>query len=652
MHNTMTHHYVRSRLSLSLLIVVVSLASALIGCGAPQRSNSVDFLWTSGKGRRSTQGTSRAKVSISPNSDRRVRIAVVEDRAMQTGQMMRASVWVAATQAALAVDADLSRWRTMVELDTNGMRVDGPSAGALLTASMMAALRGLPVKATVTMTGTVNPDGTVGPVGGIPQKLRAAAAVGKKIIGYPTGQQFSRDHRSGRMVDLQKLAAKLGIKAVEVDDLYEAFELLTGERIVRPAALSKAQMSLPATVESAVQNRAQAWIRGTAKIYRGYIKALGPKGKKGRWLRKALTHLESAKSFLNEGSPAAAYRDAQHAFLWADRAALLKTYVRATSKGRLQNVEKMYGRARKNVLGKMAKLYVSLRKAKPRNEGDVASLTNAFEAANQAMRAMRDADFEYKIAHRHWSKASKGALNDKELMRFRVKLYQPLAKIASCNLHTGESKHHLRFRDKRGKTERILAEDIDHLADGLRGAALANLAYFEATVIKPFADAKGLSLAAMKTRWKGRTYRNAMMAGQIRRDNGKVLKPGSLPHAVAELATALHIYHAGAALVARHYSIKLKGKPGAFVKVGRRKAFRTMLETAELAARQHAARALRITGAVPVASKLAYQLGRDIRDSSSLTDKFAALRAFWSASLHSRLVVMLHRIRSNRSTPS
>ena len=636
----------------ALLCAALAALTLLGGCGAPQRNNAVDFLWTSGRGRATTEGTSRARVSISPNADRKVRIAVVEDQAMQTGQMMRASVWVAATQAALAVDADLSRWRTMVELDTNGMRVDGPSAGALFTASMMAALRGKGVKSDVTMTGTVNPDGTIGPVGGIPRKLRAAAKAGKKVVGYPTGQQFSRDPRTGKMVDLKRLAGKLGVQAVEVNDLYEAYELLTGDRIDRPEALSKAQMALPPHVNQAVQGRAKAWIKGLVNIYKRYQKMSPPNAKPSSMWTKAAKLLKSAKTHLNEGSPAAGYRDAKRAFLLGDRALVIRKYVRATAGGNLVGADQMYKQIRSTIIERMGKLYTHLRASKPHHESDVITLTDAFEAANESMREMQNAAFAYKLAKRDWARAMRNKADPKAMRQVRYELYRPLGKMAACNLHAGEARHHLRFRDKSGKVERILAEDISHLAHGLRGAANANLTYFEATVLKPVADAKGMSQAAVRQKWRGKTYRNARMSNSVRKANNKLLRKGTLAHAVAELATALHIYHAGAALVAQHYSVKLKGDESNFTRVGRRKAFRMMIETAELAARQHAARSKRITGRVPVAAQLAYQLGRDIRDSANLTDKFAALRAFWRSSLHSRLVVMLHRIRATRQGAS
>jgi predicted S18 family serine protease len=80
--------------------------------------------------------------------------------------MWRTSGWTAALVATTLLDLDLGRYR--ISFDLTGL-VDGTSAGALTTSGLLALLvdHG-PLRADTTMTGTINPDGTVGPVGGIP----------------------------------------------------------------------------------------------------------------------------------------------------------------------------------------------------------------------------------------------------------------------------------------------------------------------------------------------------------------------------------------------------------------------------------------------------------------------------------------------------
>ncbi len=66
-----------------------------------------------------------------------------------------------------------------------------------------------------------------------------------------------------------------------------------------------------------------------------------------------------------------------------------------------------------------------------------------------------------------------------------------------------------------------------------------------------------------------------------------------------------------------------------------------MLERAEVKAREHAARARRVTGEAPIASRIAYQIAQSFHASTDLDDKVAALEQYWRSSLLSMLVVLL-----------
>jgi uncharacterized protein len=66
--------------------------------------------------------------------------------------------------------------------------VDGPSAGAAITIAIIAAITDEDLNEGVYMTGTINSDGTIGPVGGIPEKATAAAESGARRFLVPEGQ--------------------------------------------------------------------------------------------------------------------------------------------------------------------------------------------------------------------------------------------------------------------------------------------------------------------------------------------------------------------------------------------------------------------------------------------------------------------------------
>ena len=66
--------------------------------------------------------------------------------------------------------------------------IGGESAGAATTLLAMAMLNGYTIKNDSVITGTINPDGTIGPIGGVYAKAQAVAEQGYKNFLVPTGE--------------------------------------------------------------------------------------------------------------------------------------------------------------------------------------------------------------------------------------------------------------------------------------------------------------------------------------------------------------------------------------------------------------------------------------------------------------------------------
>jgi predicted S18 family serine protease len=75
-----------------------------------------------------------------------------------------------------------------IEAEESVEVVDGPSAGAAITIAIMAAINNQTLNQTVFITGTINPDGTIGMVGGLIEKAEAAASANATIFLVPRGQ--------------------------------------------------------------------------------------------------------------------------------------------------------------------------------------------------------------------------------------------------------------------------------------------------------------------------------------------------------------------------------------------------------------------------------------------------------------------------------
>jgi uncharacterized protein len=98
------------------------------------------------------------------------------------------SIQTAREVAANYTHANLSNIDLIYSVETNASVIEGPSAGAALTISTIAALEGKQLPHNVMITGTINPDGTIGPVGGITAKASAAKDIGATIFLVPQGQ--------------------------------------------------------------------------------------------------------------------------------------------------------------------------------------------------------------------------------------------------------------------------------------------------------------------------------------------------------------------------------------------------------------------------------------------------------------------------------
>ena len=129
----------------------------------------------------------------------------------------------------------------LFEIRANTYIVEGPSAGAAMTIAAYAVLTGKKPAKDVVITGAIRPDGTIGPVGGLPEKLRAAAEHGIKYFLIPKGERYYeyvepqkkvyepvpgvvvvRKTYVRRVIDLYELGKKLGVQVIEVSNIEDA----------------------------------------------------------------------------------------------------------------------------------------------------------------------------------------------------------------------------------------------------------------------------------------------------------------------------------------------------------------------------------------------------------------------------------------------
>jgi len=244
------------RVALYALCLVVMLGALAVA--APAREVSVDALWYGMRADGPKGGASTVIVGVEPNPRGSLRVGFYEDVAGGSGTTWRASGWMASVMAYLTVGVDLSQYR--ISFDVAG-QIDGPSAGGLLTTALLASLLGDTVRPDATMTGIINPDGTIGPVGGIPHKIDGAAERGKKLVLVPYGQRFDVDMKLKRPVDLVERGRARGVEVREVRHLVEAYAALTGRALPLAKPTGDPLPEVSPAVQAKVRDRAQGLFR-------------------------------------------------------------------------------------------------------------------------------------------------------------------------------------------------------------------------------------------------------------------------------------------------------------------------------------------------------------------------------------------------------
>ncbi len=161
---------------------------------------------------------------------------------------LQGSARIAATVASdvLGINQKLYDFYYIIEI--NSPVIGGPSAGGALTVATIAAINHWEIMPGVVMTGMIDPDETIGPVGGIPAKLRAAAANRATVFLIPQGQlvmnitKFNVTMRNSSIahnvseetIDLGQLGKELNVNVKEIETIQDAVLEFTGHDISRP----------------------------------------------------------------------------------------------------------------------------------------------------------------------------------------------------------------------------------------------------------------------------------------------------------------------------------------------------------------------------------------------------------------------------------
>lgn len=188
--------------------------------------------------------TASISVSVSPEGEGGVYL----DTQPLTGTDMQGSARIAARVAASLTGYAVDQHDFYFVVRSDSPVISGPSAGSVMALAATVALENAHrapdeprwnITEEVLVTGTINPDGSIGAVGGILEKAEAARDAGASLFLVPEGQGqlAQQDTSTGETstVDVGEYCeTELGITCQEVGHLKDLVELATGHRFVQP----------------------------------------------------------------------------------------------------------------------------------------------------------------------------------------------------------------------------------------------------------------------------------------------------------------------------------------------------------------------------------------------------------------------------------
>jgi len=616
-------------------------------------------------------------VEVAGNPGGRAPVRFAETVSGGVGDGWRAAVWMALLSASAVLDVDPFSLRVSVEADD---AVDGPSAGALTTVAIMAAVRKEPFLPNAVMTGTVNPDLTIGPVGGIPEKVLAAAKAGKRRIGIPVGQNRALSLRTGRVVDVVALAQKHRAKVFILRDVTDAYEAMTGVRIAVPKVLTPAQMALPDWLGTVFDEEAGRILDQVADAQRDLRELFARVPNTDGYSRlkaaraRLLQDIGNVRKLIGKKDPVSAvYRatGVHHSHFRLTTSMLLQM---GRDLGRWEYVGKLLRNLRMTVAATLESTVPEWQAYVAQDPIEVPYVVDTFEALLHAIRGMHDARrvlsqhtaLRRLVQEEGYVPPNARAVKTEALWDFTRNLIDGQSNLLLGRAYFAVGQAWLRRNPRRAGSKRIPRDVVRDLATQYQRVADANLQYVDALLIKSALRGSRMSRerARMNLMNKDDDYRQAVMNRRIPElmtANKKVFSADE--QAFVLMSGAVSSYFSSATVISKRYSLgaEIDERTGAVTNVKHRAAFESMLELADRQARQVAAQCMDLFGEVPFTALIEYDYGRRLdaqgralraRDkTASVQLRLQALSHLWRSYTLGRLAIATHRRLANSANP-
>ena len=586
--------------------------------------------------------TNPVYIQSTPNPRGEIQIGFFESSAEAIGQMSKASGWLAALVSTELLEEDLSKHQLSFSRTD---RVDGPSAGGLMTSGLIALFRGdeFPTD-DVSMTGTINPDGTIGPVGGIAHKIKGASETGVKRFAIPLGQRHDTDLCSGEVLDMVEVGRALGVEVAEVGDIREAYAFLTGQTLPRPPA-SPLPETLSDELREAFRGIYQVWLQRYQTAQRavsGVQHTDFPKELKSIW-RHGELFLESSEQEMRGGHEPAAFNRLWMAVLNAEFVARGVGAMQAVRTGGFPGLHAVVGNELAAVRGQLEAGIGQLRGITISSVADAGAVATIGSQLATALAYFDQASTELALSKELSLK--KGKLDPKEIVTLA---FEALSHATLAQVIMDAAVLHKNWIGRDGPPVIKAAAPVVSAWSLYSSAALSNLRYVDVLYTELEADARQQDLASMTT-WikrKDLTYL-AAVGGLQRGYDFYDLFDDDYVAIVAKLGALMGTLANSSLLIAQHYSIRVEtDKLGRVVGFYSEPALKRMMALAEETAVRAAGEADAATsGDSSPMLVVALDAARRNRDAAiSAQDTLTALGMFWATTLNARLMTRLARV--------
>jgi uncharacterized protein len=565
-------------------------------------------------------------VEIDKQSVKKVAVGVREGEVAGTGDMWRAAAWAAPIAATGILNLDLADYT--IDYEVTG-RIDGPSAGALMTIATVAAFMGDELKSDVTMTGTINPDYTIGPVGGIPQKLEGAAAAGKKTVLVPLGERYDYDLKSNQMIDLVERGTELGLTVKEVGDVYEAYPYFTGKQIPKTEAPSSGTPAIAPAAEQKLKECIQSNAADALDSLASFEAQSGEaQDANAGYYNLATDALDKTNKYMAQGSMGAAYGRSQNARTYATEA-----WLRALAYDHPDWEDLALRLKGLSPEADVSKLATRLVATSPTSVDQASCLIDAWSSLTSARITLGEAAWALEQLTTNFSTLSADDLG--------WYMGQAISGYVYCFQSLKVAEDDLKLAEISKGTEVLSSDKIEQLSEAYRRAAEANLAVLDSTVVPGKAQEWGVSEQEAKSYLAGQDFYYRYAAGAVGQIQALMDElPDGTPRDYAVLGASFNAFTTSAASIAMNYDYGAEyDSNGTITGFTYDKPLSRALDLA----RTNAENSLLLvagTADVPVIPWTWYEFANVDREGTA-ADKISALYEYWNAHAQARALLAI-----------